>query len=235
MICDQAYVLDVKAFQEAHARVQLFSDTFGRYTAIFKNVYSQSKKSQQLRSYLQTANIIELSYPSSSVSMPVVFNADLIKNAPVLSSKNYLLLSYINELLLKLLPERIAIDAIFNSYTQVLPNIVQGCDIEQNLRLFEWSFLQELDAQTDWYYCVETGDEILKEKLYQFSLGSGFSSKLNSYNEGIPGSAIIDIGQGDFKDSLTNQYAKKIFRILIKQLLGQQTLKSREAYLALYT
>lgn len=235
MICDQAYVLDVKPFQETSAIVQVFSAKLGRYSVVFRNVYGQAKKSQQLRSYLQTANMIELSYSSNSSAMPLVFHADLIKSAAIPTSKNYLLLSYINELLLKLLPEHLALEDIFNTYAKILPNIVQGDEVEQSLRQFEWSFLQELDSQTDWYYCVGSGAEIMADQTYQFQLGQGFKQCHDADAYRILGADIIAVRESDFSNAEVVKAAKWIFRQLIKQQLGSKKLRSREAYLALYS
>lgn len=234
MICDQAYVLNVKAFQETNAIVQLFSAKNGRYSAVFKNVYGQTKKSQQLRSCLQTASLLELSYPSSVASMPNIFNTDLVKNHTSVSSKNFLLLSYINELLLKLLPEYLAVNTVFDCYAQVLPNILQGHAVEKHLRQFEWVFLQEIDSHTDWYYCSDSGEEITLGKNYQFQLGVGFRKSFETDKEAILGAHIIAIRQHEFDNIDTLKAAKLIFRQLIKQLMGTKTLYSREAYLALY-
>jgi DNA repair protein RecO (recombination protein O) len=233
---DQAYVLSVRPYRENSALVKLFSERSGVISAVARSVYQSGHNAQRQRSALQLANRLEVSYKPSQ-SLYSIYSIDLLQPFKAANTKNFVLLSYINELLARLLPEGAELTELYSLYTSIIDELSLDTIDEALLRRFEFFLLNELGFDFDWYSCAETGSVIEESSYYAFFNGRGFirdESEQALVAKLFSGVDILAMAEANFSQMATQKAAKKLFRQLIAEHLGQKPLRSRELYKALF-
>ena len=137
---------------------------------------------------------------------------------------------YINELILRLLPEGDEYVEIFESYWAFISNlnILASNEKEYALRKFENQLLGDLGYGIN-FSCDIDGLAIDKDLQYEFIEHQGFTST----NEGLfNGKMLLKLSNSD--DAITNanelSILKKMNRKRLKSLLGDKPLKSKELF-----
>ena len=234
-IFDQAYVLDSKAYRETSALIKFFSKQSGICSGVLRQVYQKTKRAQQQRSLLQLGNELSLEYACSG-ELKTIYAIDSISALSVLNTKQYVLVSYLNELLLALLPQNTPNEHLYQVYHNTLLAIEHRPEDERSLRYFEFHLLNEMGFVFDWLHCYKTGAMIHKDEYYHFDAQNGFAmiDKNKSGLMEIHGADIVAIHRGDFATEGRIHYAKRIFRRLIQGQLGSRELKTRQLYLEMF-
>lgn len=232
--CDDALVLEVKPYKETSALVNFFTKNSGVVRCLVKNVYSKSVTSQELRTVLQTARLVEILYRPSA-GLQTVYRVDLLLSPEQVDTKSYVLLSYLNELLIKLLPQGAACEPLFEFYSRIIKNLSENSIDERVLRQFEFILLHELGFEFDWYTTFDTEEEISPVGQYEFVLDRGFREVQKHTPSAVLGENILSIVDNRFNSPDVQVLAKKLFRRLIQQQLGSKELKSRAMYLQLFS
>jgi DNA repair protein RecO (recombination protein O) len=234
---EQAYVLESKPYRESSALVRLFSQESGVFAGVLKGVYQPGRKAQQLRAALQFAAKVDVQYQFAvQQGLVKIYQLDLLHSAPQPNPKAYLYVSYLNELLRKLIPEGANVARLFLVYEQLVAELLQANDdvAEVFLRRFEYHLLQEIGLEFDWQQCYRSGAEITACGHYSFDIDHGFAAFTEASPQSIRGSDIISIYAGDFSELACRQQAKRIFRRLIQKQLGGRSLQTRALYRELF-
>jgi DNA repair protein RecO (recombination protein O) len=139
---------------------------------------------------------------------------------------------YLNELLVRLLPELDAHPEIYSLYEQSLQALSAQQDLEPILRVFEFQLLQELGYGIDFEADAKSGDVIGAHSNYCLDPSQGVyvAHADVPLNFQFSGAHINAIAQRDFALPEVKQTAKRISRILLKPLLGSKPLMSRELF-----
>jgi DNA repair protein RecO (recombination protein O) len=139
---------------------------------------------------------------------------------------------YLNELLVRLLPELDAHPEIYSLYEQSLQALSARQDLEPVLRVFEFQLLQELGYGIDFETDAKSGDAISAQVNYCLDPSQGVyvAHADVPLNFQFCGAHINAIAQHDFSLPDVKQTAKRISRILLKPLLGSKPLMSRELF-----
>lgn len=138
-----------------------------------------------------------------------------------LQGKNLFCGFYLNELLVRLLPEQEAAPELFARYQHTLAALTEDGLPDPWLRLFEWQLLQTLGYGFSWQLDAQ-GQAIRAHKHYAFTPKQGFSESAL----GFLGEDILAFARGESALPLW-QMAKKILRLALDDIL-QQPLLSRE-------
>ncbi len=137
---------------------------------------------------------------------------------------------YINELILRLLPEGDEHIEIFESYWTFISNLntLASNEKEYALRKFENQLLDDLGYGIDFSFDID-GLAIDKDIQYDFIEHQGF----NSNNEGLfNGKTLLQLSNSDEVITNANELSilKKMNRKRLKSLLGDKPLKSKELF-----
>ncbi|MEN9463832.1 MAG: hypothetical protein RL217_13 [Pseudomonadota bacterium] len=138
-----------------------------------------------------------------------------------LQGKNLFCGFYVNELLVRLLPEQEAVPALYSRYQHTLTALTEAGLPDPWLRLFEWQLLQNLGYGFSWQLDA-LGQAICAHKHYAFMPKLGFSESAL----GFLGADILAFARGENALPLW-QMAKKIMRAALDDIL-EQPLLSRE-------
>jgi DNA repair protein RecO (recombination protein O) len=150
---------------------------------------------------------------------------------------------YLNELLVKLLPQDQTFSnntsALFINYAKSLEDLATASELEIPLREFEYHLLSDLGVLPDLSNDVN-GNSIEADGWYQLIPSMGFTpisqTKLNGqapHSASYLGSYLIkfaDLSTEMYSDKQFMLQIKGLMRILIQGLLGGQELKSRALF-----
>ncbi len=133
---------------------------------------------------------------------------------------------YLNELLLRLLPEADAHEALFDRYVHTLDALDGGGDVEPILRRFELDLLSELGYAQPLGRLAD-GGALEPGRRYGYRVGEGVVP-LGRDEAGYQGKTLLDLARGDLSDPATLAEGKLLMRGLLAHYLGDKPLATRQ-------
>ncbi len=132
---------------------------------------------------------------------------------------------YLNELLLRLLPEGDAHETLFDHYTLALADLNSRPEVEPVLRRFELDLLTELGYAQSLGH-LASGGVIDPEARYGYEIGAGVIPPNRA--AGYSGRALLALAAGDFSQPNTLAEGKLLMRALLAHYLGDKPLATRQ-------
>lgn len=234
-----AYILHTRPYRDTSLLVDFLTPEYGRVSAVVRGV--RQRKGGK-RSLLNPFNQLLISWQGKrELKLLTGVEADgpscFLAGAQIYSG------FYLNELLIRLLPEMDAHPALFYIYQDALSALQANAELEPLLRCFELNLLQELGYAMNFAEDAQTGHKILQEENYRFDAQSGFyhyplsnvQAKTTGSSTVVPcfsGDIILAIGARDFSQTTTRLAAKRLSRLMLQPLLGSRSLKSRELFMS---
>lgn len=140
---------------------------------------------------------------------------------------------YLNELLVRLLHRHDAHPNLFMAYQSALIKL-QHNHSETALRAFELELLAELGYGLQLNKDAITGNDIVANEYYRLELERGFVkcflSQLNQQYI-FSGKCLLALHHKQLQDAEDFREAKRLLRLILASLLGDQPLKTRELFL----
>lgn len=233
-----AYVLHTRPYRDTSLLVDFFTLEFGRIGAVARGVRQRKGgKRALLNPFTRLLVSLQGKQPLKLLTACEVDGPGCFLVGAQLYSGFYL-----NELLIRLLPEMDAHAQVFFDYQQSLQLLQGGADLEPLLRCFEFNLLQELGYAIDFFSDAHSGAAISAEGVYQFNSQTGFAladsvSVENTeacgkllIQSAFQGVDILAMGLRDFSKAETRLAAKRLSRLCLRPLLGSKPLKSRELF-----
>lgn len=223
-----AYILHTRPYRDTSLLVDLLTPDFGRVTAVARGVRKNKTPKRQLLNPF--SRLLVCWQGKTDMKLLTSFEAD---NHFLSLTANHLYSGfYLNELLVRLLPEMDSHNGIYYAYEQSLDALQAQADIEPLLRAFEFRLLAELGYGLDFTQDARTGCAIVPQGFYECHHQEGFFSAAPDMPEHvlIKGEALLAIERGDYTDPETRLQAKQLARRLLRPLLGSRPLNSRELF-----
>lgn len=133
---------------------------------------------------------------------------------------------YLNELLLRLLPEGDAHETLFDHYQSTLEKLNRQMDVEPILRRFELDLLSELGYAQPLGHTAEAED-LQASARYGYEFGTGVVSPRPGSTSYL-GRTLLDLARGDLTDPTTLAEGKLLMRALLAHYLGEKPLATRQ-------
>ncbi len=224
----RAYVLHLRPYRDTSAIVDLLTPDYGRVSMVARGVRKNKTPKRQL---LNPFHELLVSFQGDGeLKLLTQFES---ANLCYRLTANYLYSAfYLNELLVRLLPEMDPHNQLFDLYEMSLQELNQQQEIEPILRRFEFNLLQELGYAISFTQAANHIDAINPSHFYACDLQQGFFEVTNpdEYSLVVKGEDILAIEQNDYRLISTRRSAKLLSRFLLKPLLGNRPLKSRELF-----
>ncbi len=223
-----AYILHTRPYRDTSMLVDFLTPEFGRITAVARGVRSRKTPKRNL---LNPFTRLLISFQGKTdLKLLTHFESEGAHFA--LTAKHLFSGFYLNELLVRLLPELDAHPEIYSLYEQSLQALTAQQDLEPVLRVFEFQLLQELGYGIDFETDAKSGEVISAHSHYCLDPSQGVYCAYADVplNFQFCGAHINAIAQRDFSLPEVKQTAKRISRILLKPLLGSKPLMSRELF-----
>jgi len=225
-----AYVLHTRPYRDTSLIVDFLTPDYGRVSAVARGVRQRKGNKRQLLN------------PFSRLLISLQGKTDLKLLTHVEVDQCYVQLEgnflysgfYLNELLVRLLPEMDPHHQFFTVYESSLLKLEQKKPLEPILREFEIHLLAELGYALDFTQDARSHDPIVPDAFYWCDIQEGFFLAENLLPEQTPikGECLLAIAINDYLHPETRLVAKQLTRMMLKPLLGTKPLKSRELFIA---
>ncbi|WP_448566912.1 DNA repair protein RecO [Thalassotalea ganghwensis] len=217
-----AYLLHHRPYKENQLLVEFITEHSGKVAAV--TFISHSAKSDR-KSLLQPFRPLIVSFSGHHSLRKLTLVESDGRSLPLKKDSLYSAF-YLNELLVKLLPELAPCPELFALYHHSIHSLVQGVDLEKILRQFERMLLDELGESIDFSSLLASqGQEV------QYIPNLGFVEANKQYH--YPIYQVIDIqaiADGNIVTQQTRRAYKLLMRQVIEHILGDKTLHSRKLF-----
>lgn len=219
-----AYVLHSRAYRESSALVDFLTPQ-GRLRAVLRGARGKAGTlarpfiplEVELRGRSELKNVSRL----EAAGIPNLLNGDALFSG-----------LYLNELLIRLLPEQDAHPATFEHYALTVLALAQGRAIEPLLRSFEWRLLDELG----YGFALDQdrhGQPIAAAGLYRLQADAGLEA-VGQLQPGVfQGAELLAMAEADWSAPGALAAAKRLMRQALAPHLGGRPLVSRELFMTL--
>ena len=217
-----AFLLHQRPYGNSSVMAEMFTLDNGRISVIAKGA---KKPKSKFFGVLSPFSKLRITYRGKSElkTLTNVDKEDIFSDS--FSKLSYTLL-YINELLIKILPQGAPQKELFNLYDKFLLEIKTSNEIDVILRRFEIDLLQMLGYGINFINEVDSGQSIDADKLYDFVPELGFKESPNGI---FNGKEIISISKLDF-ENINKKKFKSLTTMAIGYSLDGGDLKSRQIF-----
>ncbi len=220
---DLAYVIHQYAYGDTSAIVKLWSKELGYVTAMAKGVKTRRQQKNMLQPFL----FLEVDL----VGKGNIFNLKSIQimgDLTALQGKSLYAGLYLNELLMRLLPEKEPLPSLFNEYQHTLGVLSTGI-LEPALRTFEWNLLTTLGYMPT--LSINTNLDPINPSAYYELLPGTLPIQVSSPTaRNYLGAHLLAIEQQEWHDPEVLKTAKYLMRSWIDHYTGHKPLKSRSLF-----
>lgn len=137
---------------------------------------------------------------------------------------------YVNELLMRLLPQGDPAPRLFRHYGNTLEALREHpASLDQVLRRFELQLLDELGYAPDLVH-DQRGEPIQEEGRYHYRPEEGFRVVESTAGETISGSTLLALARDEPLQGDSRKEARILMRTMLGFYLGDRPLKSRELF-----
>ena len=217
-----AFLLHQRPYGNTSVIAEMFTLENGRISVIARGA---KKPKSKFFGVLSPFSKLRITYRGRSElkTLTNVDKEDIFSDS--FSKLSYTLL-YINELLIKILPQSAPQSELFNLYDKFLIEVKASEEIDIVLRKFELDLLEMLGYGINFINEVDSGQRIELNKSYDFVPELGFKESPNGLFEG---NEIISISKLNFKD-INKKKFKSLTAMAIGYSLDGGDLKSREIF-----
>lgn len=223
-----AYILHTRPYRDTSMLIDFFTPGYGRVTAVARGVRSRKAPKRNL---LNPFTRLLISFQGKT-DLKLLTHFEAEGDHFTLVAKHLFSGFYLNELLVRLLPELDACPEIYELYEHALRELSEGLDLEPILRRFEFRLLNELGYGVSFFMDVHSTEMIQRHLNYFLDPLRGFYVvDYEASNEAqFCGDDILAIYHDDYCLPEVRQTAKRISRMLLKPILGSKPLASRELF-----
>ena len=217
-----AFLMHRRMYQGSSLLLDFFTKDFGKIRLI-------ARGARNSKTSLQMFQCLSISYKGKG-ELKSLSQWEIADQPRRLLGDDLILAIYINELILRLLPEGDEHIEIFESYWTFISNLntLASNEKEYALRKFENQLLDDLGYGIDFNFDID-GSVIDEDLKYDFIEHQGF----NSTNDGLfNGKILLQLSNSDEVITNANELSilKKMNRKRLKSLLGDKPLKSKELF-----
>lgn len=233
---EPAFVLHTRPWRETSLIVDVLSRHHGRVGLVARGARRQTSS---LKTRLIPFQPLTLSWFGKS-QLRTLHAAEWQGGGLMLRGHALMCGFYLNELLLRLLPESDAHEGLFDLYAGTLTALNELSDVEPVLRRFELDLLSELGYAQPLGHLAE-GAEIEPGRRYSYVIShdGGYNGgshgggnhgviALRRNDVGYSGKTLLDLASGDLSDPATLLEGKILMRALLAHYLGDKPLATRQ-------
>jgi len=229
----RCWLLHARPYRDTSLLLDLFTEDEGRVGAIARGARAVGKsKGVSKRSLLQPFVPLQIAL-SGRGELRTLGQIEALGAGIPLIGERLLSALYVNELLVRLLPQQDKEPEVFDDYSRLLLALAGNTELEPLLRNFELQLLDVLGYGLQLSHDVATGELILVDTWYQWQQEGGFirqPSSVSDTRELYAGSDLIALARRDFTAAATRRTAKRLLRNVLQQHLGGRELASRALF-----
>lgn len=233
VLLEPAFVLHRRPYRETSVLLDIFSQEYGRVSLLAKGI---RKKNNRLAGMLQPFIPLFISWVGDG-DLPLLQEADIRTELPLVSGNALIAGLYLNELLVNLLQKGDPYTSLFQLYEKTLMGLQARTLDEKIIRSFEKKLLDELgyglfprsqnDALSAWQ----------NDAFYRFlpTMGwvkneGGYANQHYSYS----GKTLLAISNEEWDDVIILQHAKRLMRQVLAELMNAKEIYSRQIFVKVW-
>ncbi|MEN9379120.1 MAG: hypothetical protein RJB15_798 [Pseudomonadota bacterium] len=227
---EPAFVLHSIPYKETSLILDVFTRQHGRMALIAKGA---KRPHSTLRPVLQRFQPLLVSWSGKS-ELRTLTKSEWVGGMPSLVGDALLCGFYLNELLVKFLAREDEYEKLYDRYAETinaLSALEESKGLEEILRPFELSLLQETGYAAALDRCVETNEAPIDHGQYVYQPEKGVRP-VQADDPGhwpvLSGRSLLAIAVGDFTDPVTLSESKQLMRFLLGLHLQDQVLTTRQ-------
>lgn len=221
-----AYLLHRRPYSDSQVMLDMLVEGVGQLRMLARVSGRQATKH---KAQLQPFQSLLIHY-SGNYDLKYINKFELHGNPLFLTGDKLYCGFYMNELTNRIVPVNEPIEDVFQLYKTHLAHLEQGMNLQAVLRSYEFQLLELLGYGVD--FCFDaSGGPIDEKQTYCYFSEVGFLIQDDPYS-GFSGAQLTAIANHDFSQSDVLYLAKQLSRYLLKPLLGNKPLKSRELFSA---
>lgn len=229
---EPAFILHARSYGDTSLIIDAFTRTFGRISLYARG--AKAKKKQGIRPLLNPFIPVNITGVGKG-SLKSLTAIESTGAAYSLRGRSLYCGFYLNELLVRLLPEEDSQTELFEFYTNIVTDLAAhdpdwgDAPLEVLLRTFEWLLVQQVGQSFSLVHDANTGQpvEFNKHYIHQFQTGM-VACEMRS--GAISGKALIEFSVGNLADAESRREIKELMRAVLKPLLGARPLNSRALF-----
>jgi DNA repair protein RecO (recombination protein O) len=219
---DPAFVLHARPWRETSLIIDVLTRHHGRIGIVARGARRQSSG---LKTRLIPFQPLSLSW-FGKAQLRTLHAAEWQGGGLMLSGHALICGFYLNELLLRLLPDGDAHEMLFDHYAATLDALNAARDVEPVLRRFELDLLAALGYAQPLGHLADAG-ALEPARRYSYEFGHGVTP-LQRDAPGYLGKTLLDLAAGDLSDPITLAEGKILLRSLLAHYLGDKPLATRQ-------
>ncbi len=221
------FILHNRSYRETSLLLDVFSRLHGRVSLVAKGARKQKNNKRAL---LQPGRKINIAW-SMRRELGTLTLVEPCQDSRPCGTGGVLTVFYINELLVRLLHRHEPHPELFDAYEEAIDKLYDMSTEQQTLRIFEKRLLEALgyglvlDADTE-------GNAIRPDGHYNYLPEQG-PVPIAAANGGgltVSGRTLRALAEEEFIDESILAEAKQLMRMVLRNLLGDKPLASRELY-----
>ncbi len=219
---DPAFVLHSRPWRETSLIVDVFTRHHGRLGLVARGARRQSSG---IKARLMPFQPLTLSWFGKG-QLRTLHAAEWQGGALMLRGHALMCGFYLNELLLRLLPEGDPHETLFDYYAGALAALNDNREMEPVLRRFELDLLTELGYAQP-LGALADGASIQPDQRYGYEFGVGVVATRDG-TVSYSGRALLDLTAGDLSAPASLAEGKLLMRALLAHYLGDKPLSTRQ-------
>ncbi|MDO3386480.1 DNA repair protein RecO [Gilvimarinus sp. SDUM040013] len=225
---EPAFVIHSRPYRDTSLIATFFTENHGIVSGVVRGQRQTSRKKSKTPLIPFTPLLITL---QGKASLKLVSHFEWQQNTIVLQGRTLYSGMYVNELIVRLLPEWDSHPAVFSDYQWSLNALDQGADVEVILRQFESRLLTDLGVNISWQQQANSDKPICENEMYRLDVESGFVRvATGTASEAFEGKLILQVAAGEWHSDSVKRLAKTVHRQLLHPLLGSKPLQSRQLF-----
>ena len=227
---ETAYVLHKRNYRESSHLVDLFSRDYGRLRAVSKGARGKRKLGGQ---QLQAFTPLSVSWRGKG-ELKSLTGVEASGSLAALQGESLYIGLYLNELLVRLLPEYVPHENLFDRYSDLIAQLGANTDPEPLLRRFELLLLEEIGYGFDLSSELAENRPIVSGETYYFRSDQGLI-RVDAVTEqgeesSFEGEHLLAMAEDDFQSVEVRRCAKRLLRSALQAQLGERPLLSRQLF-----
>ncbi|MYM62585.1 DNA repair protein RecO [Pseudomaricurvus sp. HS19] len=222
-----AYVLHARPYSDSSLILDCFTEEFGRLSLLAKGARNPKSRQRQL---CQPFQPLILSWQGKS-DLKTLTHIELQGSNYQFLQGDYLYSGfYLNELLIRTLSVGDSAPGVYQLYRTALGELLQQAPLEPALRRFELALLAEAGYAVDLQREADHQTPLRSQACYHWYPEAGWVAVPGDATGTFEGAHLLAIGRDELDNSDVLKSAKRLSRMLLKPLLGDKPLRSRELF-----
>jgi DNA repair protein RecO (recombination protein O) len=231
-----AFVLHSRHYRDSSALLEVFTPDYGRIGLVAKGA-RRTTRGSSAGAILQPFIPLLLSFSGRS-ELKTLTGSEVASRTQVLRGEHLFSGIYLNELLVRLLHRDDPHPGLFIAYGNAVGSLRNDAGetgagvLDDILRSFEFTLLDELGYGFDLRIDGHSGDTISENRRYQYHQEFGLVALREEFASKGPvfsGRELLEISRGQYNES-SRRAAKQLLRQALAGYLGDKPLKSRELF-----